>query len=124
MQRKKFNNREIDVLNILWDSDTSLTVNDISEISGISKSTISPVLRKLLNDNYIKVEDVVLSGKTLTRKYIPIVDREQFILEAYTNIEIDNLLNHFLEEEDDPSVLTKIEQLIKNKKNEFKDVNR
>lgn len=124
MLRKKFNNREIDVLSILWDSDTALTVNEISEISEISKSTVSPVLRKLLNKKYIKVEDVVLSGKTLTRKYIPIVDREKFILETYENIEIENLLNHFLEEEDDESILPRIEQLIKNKKRELKEVDK
>ena len=124
MTRKKFNNREIDVLTILWDSDTALTVNDIAKIGGISKSTVSPVLRKLLNKNYIKVEDVVLSGKTLTRKYLPIVDREKFILEAYKDIEIENLLNHFLEEENDPSILPKIEQLIKKKKKKFKEVDR
>lgn len=124
MRKRKFNNREIDVLTILWDSDTALTVNDISAISGISKSTVSPVLKKLLTKNYIKVEDIVLSGKTLTRKYIPIVDREKFILEAYKDIEIENLLNHFLEEEGDPSILPKIEQLIKKKKKKFKEVDR
>lgn len=124
MKRKKFNNREIDVLSTFWDSDTALTVNDISEISGISKSTISPILRKLLAKNYIKVDDVVLTGKTLTRKYIPIVDREKFLLEAYEDIEIGNLLNYFLEEEDDPSILPKIEQIIQKKKSEFKEVER
>ena len=124
MTRKKFNNREIDVLSILWDSDISLTVNDIAEISGISKSTVSPVLKKLLAKNYIKVEDVVLSGKTVTRKYIPIIDREKFILEAYKNIKIENLLNHFLEEENDQSILLKIEQLIKKKKKELKGVDK
>ncbi len=124
MLGKKFSNREIDVLSILWDSDTALTVNDIAEISGISKSTVSPVLKKLLTKNYIKVEDVVLSGKTLTRKYIPIVDREKFILEVYKDIEIENLLNHFLEEKDDPSILPRIEQLIKKKKKELKKVDK
>lgn len=124
MLKKRFNNREVDILSILWNSDNALTVNDIAEISGISKSTISPILRKLLTKNYIKVEDVVLSGKTLTRKYVPIVDREKFILETYEGIKIENLLNHFLEKDDDLSIIPRIEQLIKTKKEELKEVNK
>ncbi|MDN6289881.1 MAG: hypothetical protein L0J63_06255, partial [Tetragenococcus koreensis] len=64
--------------------------------------------------------EVVLTGKTLTRKYLPAVDKEEFILKHY-DINIDNLLNHFLSKEDDPEVIPKIEGLINKKKNDLKN---
>lgn len=39
MSRIKFNNREIDVLNILWDEDNSLSVNDIASFFLIKSSS-------------------------------------------------------------------------------------
>ena len=56
------------------DSSSPPIVDDISEISGISKNTISAILK-----NCIEVDNVVLSGKTLMRSYVTVVDREQFI---------------------------------------------
>lgn len=121
MKKKKLNNRAIDILEVLWDHTDSLSANNIAEISGISKNTVLPVVKKLLKEEYIKVDEVVLTGKTLTRKYVSAIDREEFILKYY-DIEIDNLLNHFLSEENDPNAISKIEALInkqrKNLKNE------
>lgn len=117
---KKINNRDLDVLEVLWSCEEALTANDIADISDISKNTVLPVLKNLLNQGYIKVDEVVLTGKTLTRKYLPAVDKEEFILKHY-DINIDNLLNHFLSKEDDPEVIPKIEGLINKKKNDLKN---
>lgn len=117
---KKLSNRETDILEILWDNENSLSAIDIAELSGISKNTVLPVLRKLLKEEYIKVDDVILSGKTLTRKYVPAIDREEFILKYY-DVEIDNLLSHFLSEEDDPNAISNIEALINQKKKNLKN---
>ncbi|GEQ48806.1 helix-turn-helix domain-containing protein [Tetragenococcus koreensis] len=117
---KKINNRDLDVLEVLWSCKEALTANDIADISDISKNTVLPVLKNLLNQGYIKVDEVVLTGKTLTRKYLPAVDKEEFILKHY-DINIDNLLNHFLSKEDDPEVIPKIEDLINKKKNDLKN---
>ncbi|MGY3773277.1 winged helix-turn-helix transcriptional regulator [Tetragenococcus solitarius] len=117
---RQFNKRESEILQVLWEHEDALSANEIAEISGISKNTVLPVLKKLLNDNYIKVDEVVLTGKTLTRKYLPAIDKEEFVLKHY-NLNIDNLLNHFLAEEDDPDVIPTIEKLLKDKKRQFKE---
>ncbi len=117
---KKINNRDLDILEVLWNAEEALSANDIAEISKISKNTVLPVLKNLLSQEYIKVDDVVLTGKTLTRKYLPAIDKEEFILNHY-DINIDNLLTHFLAKEDDPEVIPKIEELIDKKKNDLKD---
>lgn len=119
-KNKKLSNRETDVLQILWDHTDSLSANDIAEIGSISKNTVLPVLKKLLNDGYIKVDDIVLTGKNLTRKYKPIIDKEQFILDYY-NLDMNNLLTHFLSKEVDTDMLPEIEELINKKKNELKN---
>lgn len=120
---KKINNRDLDVLEVLWNTEEALSANDIAEVSKISKNTVLPVLKNLLGQEYIKVDDVVLTGKTLTRKYLPAIDKEEFILNHY-DINIDNLLTHFLAKEDDPEVIPKIEELIDKKKNDLKDEDR
>jgi len=120
---KKINNRDLDVLEVLWNTEEALSANNIAEISKISKNTVLPVLKNLLSQEYIKVDDVVLTGKTLTRKYLPAIDKEEFILNHY-DINIDNLLTHFLAKEDDPEVIPKIEELIDKKKNDLKDEDR
>lgn len=117
---RQLNKRESEILQVLWEHDDALSANEIAEISGISKNTVLPVLKKLLNDSYIKVDEVVLTGKTLTRKYLPAIDKEEFVLKHY-NLNIDNLLNHFLAEEDDPDVIPTIEKLLKDKKRQFKE---
>ncbi|GBD66773.1 hypothetical protein TEHN7128_1623 [Tetragenococcus halophilus subsp. halophilus] len=116
---KKINNRDLDVLEVLWNAEEALSANDIAEVSKISKNTVLPVLKNLLSQEYIQVDDVVLTGKTLTRKYLPAIDKEEFILNHY-NINVDNLLTHFLAKDDDPEVIPKIEALIRKKKQQLK----
>lgn len=117
---KKISNRDTDVLQIMWRNSGPLSAHEIAEISGISKNTVLPVLKKLLNAGYIKVDDVVLTGKTLTRKYLPVFDKEEFVLKYY-NLNLDNLLNHFMSEENDVDSISVIEELLKKKKNQLKE---
>lgn len=119
-KNKKLNNRDTDILQVLWSHTDSLSANEIAKISSISKNTVLPVLKNLLDTNYIKVDEVVLTGKTLTRKYKPTIDKEQFILDQY-DLNMNNLLTHFLSKEDDIEMLPEIEELINKKKNELKN---
>lgn len=118
---QKLNNRDRDVLEIFWDNEDSLSVNDIAELSDISKNTILPVLRKLLKEDYIKVDEVILSGKTLTRKYLPVLDREEFILKK-TKVDVNNLVGHYLfDKESDFETVVKLEKLLQKKKRQLKN---
>ena len=66
------NTRELDILNILWNSGVPMTSSDIVNAGrGLSQSTVQAVLRKLLNANLVKVSGITHSGNVLSRQYEP-----------------------------------------------------
>ena len=74
--------RDMDVMNILWDSEEPKTAALIVKAKPeLTMNTVQAVLRKLLKDNFIKVADIVYSGTVLTRSYKPMVSQEDFWLQ-------------------------------------------
>ena len=72
-------NREKDVLEVLWNSDSPLLASDIPKInSSLSISSVQLALRNLLSKNIIEVADIVHSGTVLSRSYRPLISREKF----------------------------------------------
>lgn len=66
------NERELDVLNILWKTEEPMMATDIVNVGeGLTQSTVTAVLRKLLNANLVEVVGVTHSGKVLSRTYRP-----------------------------------------------------
>ena len=62
--------REIDVLNILWESDEPMMATDIvAQKKGLTQSTVTAVLRKLLKEEQVEVAGVTHSGRVLGRLY-------------------------------------------------------
>lgn len=80
------NPRELDVLNILWKSDQPLTATDIVNAGdGLTQSTVTAVLRKLLREKLVEVVGVTHSGKVLSRTYRPAADSRDVILHDFTD---------------------------------------
>ncbi|MCM1101305.1 MAG: BlaI/MecI/CopY family transcriptional regulator [Clostridium sp.] len=80
------NPRELDVLNILWKSDEPMMATDIVNASdGLTQSTVTAVLRKLLHAKMVEVAGVTHSGKVLSRTYRPTEASRQAILQDFTN---------------------------------------
>lgn len=80
------NPRELDVLNVLWKSDEPMMATDIVNAKlGLTQSTVTAVLRKLLNDNLVEVSGVTHSGRVLSRTYRPTEASRQIILQNFTD---------------------------------------
>ena len=80
----QLNQRELDVLNILWKSEEPMTSTDIvNEMRGLTQSTVIAVLRKLLKDNLVEVCGVTHSGKVLSRTYRPTEASREVILNNF-----------------------------------------
>lgn len=80
----QLNQRELDVLNILWKSEDAMTSTDIvNEMRGLTQSTVIAVLRKLLKDEYVEVCGVTHSGKVLSRTYRPTEASREVILNNF-----------------------------------------
>ena len=78
--------RELEILNILWNSEEALTSSDIVEAGNrLSQSTVQAVLRKLLKDELIQVEGVTHSGNVLSRTYKPTEASRDVITKQFVN---------------------------------------
>ena len=80
------NPRELDVLNILWKSDQPMMATDIVNAGeGLTQSTVTAVLRKLLRANLVEVAGVTHSGKVLSRTYRPTEASREAILQNFSD---------------------------------------
>ncbi|MDE7252591.1 MAG: helix-turn-helix domain-containing protein [Acetatifactor sp.] len=80
------NPRELDVLNILWKSEEPMMATDIvNEGEGLTQSTVTAVLRKLLHAKLVEVVGVTHSGKVLSRTYRPTPESRDIILKDFTD---------------------------------------
>lgn len=80
------NPRELDVLNILWKSEEPMMATDIVNAKrGLTQSTVTAVLRKLLKDELVEVAGVTHSGRVLSRTYRPTEASREVILKDFTD---------------------------------------
>jgi len=78
--------RELEILNILWNSEVGLTASDIVEAGNkLSQSTVQAVLRKLLKDGLVLVDGITHSGNVLSRTYKPAEASKDIITEQFVN---------------------------------------
>ena len=113
--------RDMDVMNILWDSDEPKTAALIVKAKPeLTMNTVQAVLRKLLKNNLIEVADIVYSGTVLTRSYKSMVTQEEFLLFKMTSeyqslskkVSKVSILSALLDTEEDPAqVKQDIEQI-------------
>lgn len=113
--------RDMDILNILWGSDSSLTASQIAQSDeGLTINTVQAVIRKLLKAELIKVDDIVYSGTVLCRSYAPAISADEFALSQFGNeyqkmqgrISKSTLMASLLGNEKDPGMIRKdIEEL-------------
>ena len=81
------NQREYDVLNILWKSEEPMMSTDIvNEMKDLTQSTVIAVLRKLLKDNLVEVCGVTHSGKVLSRTYRPTEESKEVLLNSFLDL--------------------------------------
>ena len=82
----QMNPRELDVLNILWQSEEPMMATDIVNARvGLTQSTVTAVLRKLLNENLVEVVGITHSGRVLSRTYRPTEISRDVILQYFTD---------------------------------------
>ncbi len=78
------NSRDLDVLNILHKTDEPMMATDIvNAAEGLTQSTVTAVLRKLLRDRLVEVVGIAHSGKVLSRTYRPTENAKKTIMEYF-----------------------------------------
>ncbi|MCI8770721.1 MAG: BlaI/MecI/CopY family transcriptional regulator [Lachnospiraceae bacterium] len=87
--QKQFNTnltkRDLDVMHVLWDSEEPKTAAMIVKARpDLTMNTVQAVLRKLLNNNFIEVADIVYSGTVLSRSYRDAISQTEYTLQKMT----------------------------------------
>lgn len=78
------NQREMDVLEALYKSDEPMMVTDIVNAKkGLTQSTVTAVLRNLLENRLVEVVGITHSGRVLSRQYRPTEKSRECVLEYF-----------------------------------------
>lgn len=102
--------REMDVMTILWESNTPLVASEITKMDdSLNINTVQAVIRKLLDKKYIEVADIVYSGTVLTRSYRPTLSKKEMTVQRF--------IKQF-QENDKVSIPNLVTTLLKHEKNE------
>ncbi len=72
--------REKDILEIMWNANKGMTASEIAKAGGdvFTINTAQAVIKKLLNRDLIKVDEIVHSGTVLCRSYVPVYTEAEF----------------------------------------------
>lgn len=79
MKRKALSVRQLEVMEILWNADQGMTASEIKNASNMDINTVQASLRGLMSKKYIEVGQIVYSGTVLSRSYVPMVTREEYL---------------------------------------------
>ena len=71
--------RQLETMEVLWDSAKAMTAAEIVNVSDMTINTVQASLRSLTAKGYIRQADVVYSGTVLARAYVPAVSREEYV---------------------------------------------
>ena len=112
--------REMEVMTLLWKSDTPYLASEIARISSTSINTVNVVLKNLLNAGMIEIADIVHSGTVLSRRYRPNVDPEVYTTELFIKqfkdispkLPTTQIVSRLLEEDVDRKTLDELEELV------------
>lgn len=117
----KLTRRELDVLNILWESSKPITAKEIVELNpSLSINTVQAVLKHLLKKEYIKVGDIVYSGTVLARGYSAVLDANEYMAEqlmqgiSSKRLSVEGIMAALLRyDQNDKKTIEKLEELLK-----------
>lgn len=120
MDKILFTKREQQVMELLWNSADSLSAHDLVEKSGLSVYTVQQVLQRLLKSEYIKVDGIGRTYKSLTRQYSPVLSQADYIqntLEENTHFQ---LAAGFIDKTSSLEQLDQLEKMIQEQKEKLK----
>ena len=115
---KRLTNKQLEVMEVLWDSDEPLKASDIVERnSNININTAQAALKALLKLNYVRVADIVYSGTVLCRCFAPAIDERDYLNSVLsTNARGLSVISALIGETADEEMLDELQKMIDDKR--------
>ena len=124
MLKKRLTNKQMDVMNILWENDKPMAASEILKANEkLNINTIHACIRKLLEEEYVKVAYIDYSDNVMSRYFMPTVSKGKYFSESYKDIIGSKklILTSLIETETNIEELEQLENLIRKKKEELKE---
>ncbi len=134
MKAYKLNKNELDIMYVLWESKKPLTATEIVEgKKGLTTPTVQRLLKKLLENDYVEVAEIVQVGKVLARNYKPKKRMEEYLKEEVEyffplsknkGALLKGIVSSFFSgnsKEDDAQILLELEEFIERKKRKMEN---
>ncbi len=125
MKRHKLTKRQLEIMKILWNSPKPMIASDIEKCNPtLNINTVQACLRILVKNNIIEIADIVYSGTVLTRSYIPVLTKEDYLLDTFEDVfgsSSNTLLASLINTRTDPKELDELENMIARKRAEIKE---
>lgn len=125
MKRKALSVRQLEVMEILWNADQGMTASEIKNASNMDINTVQASLRGLMSKKYIEVGQIVYSGTVLSRSYVPVVTREEYLdfscrkLSEFSSSSL--VMASLIGSTDDAEMLDELEAMILKRKKELEE---
>lgn len=121
MSFKALSPRQLQVMEALWNSENGMTASEIVKShEELQINTVQASLRSLVRKKYIKVGEIVYSGTVLSRSYVPLIQREEYLdmsCKALSELSSSSLLMaSLINEENDQKKLDELEEMIKQRR--------
>ena len=123
MKTKTLPPRQLETMEVLWNSDKAMTATEIVNISDMAINTVQASLRGLMAKDYIMQSEVVYSGTVLARAYVPAVSRKKYLNACCVDLMADGneklVICSLVEGIDNMDALEELEKLILRRKAEL-----
>lgn len=119
---KVLTNKENEIMDILWNTDKPLSAQEICKYSKkMSIYSVQQLLHRLLDLNFVQVDQITQINKTFSRFFKPSVSQAEYIdfLLGSNKKNIYKTACYFISKNDDTQMLKKLQKRIEERINEI-----
>ena len=130
IMKTRLSKSEMEIMEVLWDAGKALTTSEIVQRSKEKEkewkdSSVHLLIKSLMDKDVIKVEGFKKTTKNYARTFIPVKNREEFlvgqIIDKKTTLAArKRIYSYIIGKESDPELINYIEELLKERKKELK----
>ena len=120
MKIEPLTKKEQEIMDVLWNSEESMSTNDIKLAAPeLVSCTIQQIVQKLLKKKYIEISGIGYTKNVLTRKYSPIFSQAEYLRSLDTEKSCLQFVTSYIEDSNSAETLHTLENMIKKR---FKEI--